>query len=109
MLVLKVKDWKLETIQSMDRGKAQIVDGDRLKSVANPIAQARVYALEVAVTLQKDPALKQAVGSRHAGKLVMPYGWGVVLAGITRQQFEATDLAEVLDPQRVIFQDEMTE
>ncbi|MFB8830145.1 3'-5' exonuclease [Azotobacter sp. CWF10] len=109
VLVLEVKDWKLETIRSMDRGKAQILDGGKLKSVTNPMAQARVYALEVAVTLQKDPALKQAAGSPHAGKLIMPYGWGVVLAGITRRQFEATGLAEVLDPQRVIFQDEMTE
>lgn len=109
VLVLEVKDWKLETIQSMDRGKAQILDGGQLKSVANPMVQARVYALEVAVTLQKDPALKQPAGSPHAGKLIMPYGWGVVLAGITRRQFEATDLADVLDPQRVIFQDEMTE
>ncbi|WP_349616491.1 3'-5' exonuclease [Azotobacter salinestris] len=109
VLVLEVKDWKLETIRSMDRGKAQIIDGGRLKSVANPMAQARVYALEVAVTLQKDPALKQAAGSPHAGKLAMPYGCGVVLAGITRRQFEATDLPEVLDPQRVICQDEMTE
>ncbi|MDV7210976.1 NERD domain-containing protein/DEAD/DEAH box helicase [Azotobacter beijerinckii] len=109
VLVLEVKDWKLETIQSMDRGKAQILDGGRLKSVANPMTQARVYALEVAVTLQKDPALKQAADSPHAGKLAMPYGWGVVLAGITRKQFEATELAEVLDPQRVICQDEMGE
>jgi superfamily I DNA/RNA helicase len=39
----------------------------------------------------------------------LPYGWGVVLTRITRKQFEAAELGEVLDPQRVIFQDEMTE
>ena len=109
VLVLEVKDWKLETIHSMDRGTAQIFADGRLKSVKNPMMQARVYALEVAVTLQKDPALRQPAGSPHAGNLIMPYGWGVVMTRLTRKQFETTNLAEVLDPQRVIFKDEMTE
>lgn len=109
ILVLEVKDWKLETIQGMDRGQASILEDGRLKKVANPLLQARVYAMEVVSMLGKDPALKQDASSPHAGKLLMPFGWGVVLTRITRKQFEQTDLAEVLDPQRVVFQDEMTE
>lgn len=109
-LVLEVKDWKLDTIHSMDRGVAQIYDSGTLKKVSNPMTQARVYALEVANALQKDPALKQAAGAPHAGNLLMPYGWGVVMTRITRRQYlEDSNLSEVLDPQRVIFQDEMTE
>lgn len=108
-LVLEVKDWKLDTIHTMDRGIAQIFDGGKLKSVKNPMTQARIYALEVKMALERDPALKQPAGSPHAGNLLMPYGWGVVLTRITRKQFESTNHAEVLDPQRVIFQDEMTE
>ncbi|MCX7069560.1 MAG: NERD domain-containing protein [Gammaproteobacteria bacterium] len=109
-LVLEVKDWKLDTIHSMDRGIAQIFDGGVLKSVKNPMTQARAYAMEVSIALQRDPALKHPPGSPHAGNLLMPYGWGVVLTRITRKQFrDETNLAEVLDPQRVIFQDEMTE
>lgn len=108
-LVLEVKDWKLDTIHTMDRGIAQIFDGGLLKSVKNPMTQARIYALEVKMALERDPALKQPAGSPHAGNLLMPYGWGVVLTRITRKQFEGTNLDEVLDPQRVIFQDEMTE
>lgn len=109
LLVLEVKDWKLETIQSMDRGTAKIFADGMLKTVRNPLMQARAYALEVVVALQKDSALKHPVGSPHAGGLIMPYGWGVVMTRITRKQFEMTNLAEVLDPQRVIFQDEMIE
>lgn len=109
-LVLEVKDWKLDTIHSMDRGVAQIYDSGTLKKVSNPMTQARVYALEVANALQKDPALKQTAGAPHAGNLLMPYGWGVVMTRITRRQYlEDSNLSEVLDPQRVIFQDEMTE
>lgn len=110
ILVLEVKDWKLDTIRSMDRGTASIVaDDGQLKSVRNPMTQARAHALEVVTALQKDPLLKQAAGSKYAGSLIMPYGWGVVLTAISRRQFEQTDLAEVLDPRHVIFQDEMTE
>ncbi len=108
-LVLEVKDWKLETIQTMDRGNVQIIADGSLKTVRNPMTQARAYALEVATMLQKDSALKQQVGSPRVGSLITPYGWGVVLTQITRTQFSDTDLSDVLDPQRVIFQDEMTE
>lgn len=109
VLVLEVKDWKLDTIQSMDRGLAKIFADGQLKTQKNPMMQARVYAMEVTMLLQKDPALKQPAGSPRAGNLVMPFGWGVVLAGITRKQFEGTDLADVLNPQQLICQDEMTE
>ncbi len=108
LLILEVKDWKLETIQSMDRHRAQLIVGDRLKSVDNPLLQARVCALEVVTTLQRDPALLQQEGP-HTGKLVLPWGFGVVLTAITRRQFEQTDLGDVLNPQLVICQDEMTE
>ena len=53
-LVLEVKDWKLETIHAMDRSTAQIFVDGQIKSVTNPMMQARVYALEVATALQKD-------------------------------------------------------
>lgn len=109
VLVLEVKDWKLDTIQSMDRGQAKIFADGVLKTQKNPMMQARAYAMEVVMLLQKDPALKQPAGSPRAGNLIMPFGWGVVLTNITRKQFEGTDLAEVLNPQQVLFQDEMTE
>ncbi|WP_372875943.1 DEAD/DEAH box helicase [Pseudomonas sp.] len=109
VLVLEVKDWKLDTIQSMDRGQAKIFADGQLKTQKNPMLQARAYTMEVSMLLQKDPALRQPAGSPRAGNLIMPFGWGVVLTRITRKQFEGTDLAEVLNPQQVIFQDEMTE
>ena len=108
ILGLEVKDWRLETIQSMDRHKAQLIVGEQLKSVDNPLLQARVCALEVVTTLQRDPALLHQSGP-HTGKLLLPWGQGVVLTAITRKQFEQTDLGEVLNPQLVICQDEMTE
>ena len=109
LLVLEVKDWKLETIQSMDKGTAKIIDNGSLKTVKNPLTQARVYALEVVTALQKDPELRQPLGTPYAGNLAIPWGFGVVLTSITRKQFEQTDLATVMDPKKILFQDEMTE
>lgn len=109
ILVLEVKDWKLATIQSMTHGKVTLHTSSGLKTVANPMLQARSYVLEVDLALKKDPQLRQGKSSPRPGELIMPWGWGVVLTNITRRQFEQTDLHEVLDPQRVIFQDEMTE
>lgn len=44
--VLEVKDWKLETIQSMDRGQAKIFAGGQLKkNQKNPMMQTRAYAM----------------------------------------------------------------
>lgn len=109
VLVLEVKDWKLDTIQSMDRNQTKIYADGMLKTQKNPMMQARGYVMEVAGMLQKDPALRQPTGSPNAGSLIMPFGWGVVFTAITRKQFEGTDLVQVLNPQQVLFQDEMTE
>ena len=109
ILVLEVKDWKLATIQSMTRGKVILHTSSGIKTVANPMLQARSYVMEVDLALKKDPLLRQSKSSPRPGDLIMPWGWGVVLTNITRRQFEQTDLHDVFDPQRVIFQDEMTE
>lgn len=109
ILVLEVKDWKLTTVQSMTHGQATLHTSSGLKTVANPMLQAHTYIKEVDMVLKKDPLLRQSKSSPRPGELIMPWGWGVVLTNITRRQFEGTDLHDVLDTQRVIFQDEMTE
>lgn len=110
-LVLEVKDWKLETLVAgqADRHAFQIYTDRGIVTEKNPQLQARVYALEVAVTLERDPALRNPAGHRYAGKLVMPYGWGAVLTNITRAQLQASGLEEALEPGRVICKDEMLE
>jgi hypothetical protein len=45
----------------------------------HPLRQARDYALELVDLMQHDPALVHADGP-FAGRLLFPYGWGVVLS-----------------------------
>jgi hypothetical protein len=107
-LVLEVKDWKFDTLRSVDKTTATLLTDRGLVTEKNPLLQARVYALEVAVLLERDAALRNPADHRHAGKLNMPYGWGVVLTNITRRQFDTAELGQVIDSHRVICADEMT-
>ncbi len=109
LLVLEVKSWKLDTIHSIDSNSAQLLTERGLVRESNPLLQARVYALEVVDLLQRDPALRHTAGHRCEGKLVMPWGYGAVLTGITRAQFDEAELDNVLPARRIICRDEMTE
>src|SRR5690606_19832896 len=109
ILVLEVKDWKPETIVEMDRDRTTISTGRGRVVEANPLRQAREYTLEITRLLQSDPALCQPSGHKREGKLLMPWGFGVVLAGITRAQFDQMALETFISPANVICRDEMTD
>jgi hypothetical protein len=108
-LILEVKDWKLDTIVEFDRMSVKLATDRGHVHVVNPLSQARSYANELNALLQADPALRSPPGHPHAGKSIVPYGIGVVLTNITRADFDAHDLGDVLPPHKVICQDEMTE
>lgn len=107
LLILEVKDWKLDTIHSADRNSVTLLTSRGQVHILNPLLQARTCALEINVVLERDPALLQPESSRHGGKLVMPWGFGVVLTNITRKQFVDSQLNEVMQDQLVICKDEM--
>lgn len=106
LLILEVKDWHIDTIESLDKGQVTLKVNGELVIDRNPLTQARVYALEAAVLLQKDPLLQQA-SVKYKGRLIMPYGFGVVLSNITRKMFDEQQLGRSIDAERVICQDEM--
>ncbi|NUA27930.1 DEAD/DEAH box helicase [Cupriavidus basilensis] len=106
LLVLEVKDWKLSTIQSMDQRTATLITERGVVHEMNPLEQARQFMFYVLDLLQRDPQLVWPTGSLK-GKPFFPYGAGIVLANITRAQFEQTNLGEVLPAHLVICKDEM--
>lgn len=108
-LILEVKDWKIETILSLDTTHSTLLVNGKSKSVTSPMAQARFYALQIANMLGNDAQLLHPPGHPRAGHFIAPYGWGVVLSNITRKQFNETNMAEVLEPARVLCKDEMQE
>ena len=108
LLLLEVKDWKLETIRSANPDSFELLTDSGLKTVANPHLQARHCAYKLVQQLERDPQLAQLDG-KHKGKLAMPWGYGVVLSNITRNQFETAELGEVLPEVQTICKDEMVE
>ena len=108
LLLLEVKDWKLDTIQKIDATTATIITPRGLKTVSNPLQQVRQCTYQLLKRLEKDPQLMVPSG-RYQGHLVFPYGYGVVLSNITRKQFDSTDLGEVLPEHQTICKDEMVE
>ncbi len=103
LLILEVKDWRLETVRTASKQTWEILAQGIPKNVPNPIEQARHYAHQVVDALSRDPRLTSA-----DGKLAFPWSYGVVLAHITRRQFEAAELQFAIEPHRVICSDEMT-
>ena len=108
ILVLEVKDWKLNTILQADKQNWEILGDGGPKTVINPLEQARQYAHQVVKALERDPQLVQDDGL-HAGKLAFPWSYGVVFTNISRKQFEAAELNHAIGPHRVLCQDEMLE
>jgi len=108
LLLLEVKDWKLDTIHSLDKVSATLVTNRGLKTVSNPLEQVRQCAYQLINRLQSDAQLVHSSG-RYQGNLLFPYGYGVVLSNITRNQFDTTDMGEVLPEHQIICKDEMVE
>ena len=108
LLILEVKDWRLDTIRQAGKQTWDIAPDGVPKTVANPLEQARHYAHQVIDALTRDAQLVQPEGP-HRGKVCFPWSYGVVLANITRRQFEEAGLGGAIEPHRVICKDEMVE
>ena len=108
LLVLEVKDWKLDDIRQAGKLSFEVAPEGVPRSVINPLEQARQYAHQMVAALTQDPQLVQDEG-KWRGMLSFPWSYGLVLTHITRRQFVTAELDCVIDSQRVICSDEMTE
>jgi hypothetical protein len=105
---------ELEKIQSYIRQDVNLAteSGIKPKPKPNLLEQARQYAHAVVNALEKDPQLVFTSGKRQ-GRMMFPWSYGVVLTSIQRKDFEGHDeeanLGNVMEPHRVISQDEMAE
>jgi hypothetical protein len=108
LLLLEVKDWKLDTIQTIDKVSATLLTNAGVKTVSNPLEQVRQCTYQLIQRLERDPQLVHPSGP-YKGKLCFPYGYGVVFTRITREQFNSSGMCDVLPEHQVLCRDEMTE
>jgi hypothetical protein len=109
LLVLEVKDWRLDSIVSANKSDVELLTSSGTVRTASPFEQARRYMFDVVQMIQRDGMLLHPPGHAFQGKLIVPFGFGVVFTNITRKQFAQTDLADVFPEDRCVFKDEMTE
>jgi hypothetical protein len=57
LLVLEVKDWRLESIAAADKTKVELLTSRGIVRESSPLEQARKYAFEVVRTLERDGQL----------------------------------------------------
>ncbi|MGB5177284.1 MAG: NERD domain-containing protein, partial [Gammaproteobacteria bacterium] len=108
LLLLEVKDWKLDNIQNINRVSVTLHINHGVVTTSNPIEQVRQCTYQLINQLERDPQLVNHSG-RYKGQLAFPYGYGIVLSKITRNQFDSAGLSEVLPEHQVICSDEMTQ
>lgn len=109
ILVLEVKDWKLNNLKQVDRLTFELMTNAGNKSVPNPLEQARSYAIAIKEMLERDSYLVDSCEGRYKGRLIFPWGFGVVLPNITRKQFMDAQIDQAVPADKVICSDEMTE
>ena len=70
LLVLEVKDWRLESIVAADKTKVELLTSRGIVRESNPLEQARKYTFEVLRTLERDGQLLFPAGHRFMGKSI---------------------------------------
>ena len=108
LLLLEVKDWRQESIRAANPESFELLTQSGLKTVQNPLKQARLCTYKLKEQLEQDPQLVHHSGD-HKGKLIMPYGYGVVFSHLTRTQFERSGLDQVIPSIQTICKNEMAE
>jgi superfamily I DNA/RNA helicase len=64
--------------------------------------------MELVDVMQRDPALLQTDGP-YRGKLLFPYGWGVVFSRMTRDEVVGTNFDEIFPAHQTLLRDDLAE
>jgi hypothetical protein len=106
VLLLEVKDWRRSTLAGATRDAVQLNTPRGLVTQAHPLRQARGYAVELVNYMQRDASLLHAEGP-FRGKLLFPYGWGVVMSNLRSTEIAATDFALLFPPANTLLRDDL--
>ena len=108
VLLLEVKDWKKATLAGATRDRVELRTPRGPVTEANPLRQARDYALELVHHMQADPLLVHGQGP-FQGKLIFPYGWGVVFSGLRAADVPEADFRELFPEHQCLLRDDLEE
>ncbi|MEO5732094.1 MAG: 3'-5' exonuclease [Rubrivivax sp.] len=106
VLLLEVKDWRRSTLGPATRDAVVLQTPRGPVTVAHPLRQARDYALELVRLMEHDPALVHDSGA-FAGRLLFPYGWGVVMASLCSADVAGSDFDSLFPISRTLLRDDL--
>jgi Nuclease-related domain/AAA domain/UvrD-like helicase C-terminal domain len=111
VLLLEVKDWRRSTLARATRDAVELDTARGRVTVPHPLRQARDVVLELVDLMKSDPALVHGQGP-FAGRLLFPYGHGVVMSHITRADLArdgGSDFDELFPPARTLLRDDLAD
>jgi hypothetical protein len=109
LLILEVKDWRLNTIRDANPMVVELQTERGPISKPHPLSQARGYAMDIHRLFEKHPDLCHSDGP-HRGKVILPWGWGAALTHIKRSEVEGnSNFHSVFEPARVLLADDLAE
>jgi len=106
VLLLEVKDWKRATLGPANRDAVELLTPRGRVTQPHPLRQARDYAHELVDLMKLDPALVHH-GGPFDGRLLFPYGWGVVMSALRRAEIEGSDFDSLFAPARTLLRDDL--
>jgi hypothetical protein len=106
VLLLEVKDWRRSSMLAATRDRVELATPRGHVVVPHPLRQARDVMLELVDLMKRDPALVHAEGL-FAGKLLFPYGWGVVMSALKRDELAGSDFHEVFPETFTLLRDDL--
>ena len=106
VLLLEVKDWKRGSLGPATRDAVELITPRGRVTQAHPLRQARDVTLELVDLMRSDPALVHH-GGAFDGRLLFPYGWGVVCSALRRDEVAGTDFDALFPPARTLLRDDL--
>ena len=106
LLLLEVKDWRRHILGPATRDAVELRTPRGLVTAPHPLRQVRDCAMEMVDLMKADPMLVHAHGP-FAGRLLFPYGWGVVMASLRRQDVQDSDFDALFPPARTLLREEL--
>jgi hypothetical protein len=106
VLLIEVKDWKRATLCHATRDSVELDTARGRVTEANPLRKVRDYTMGLVDLMQLDPALVHEQGG-FKGKLLFPYGWGVVFSNLRAADVSDSDFGSVFAPGRTLLRDDL--
>lgn len=108
ILILEVKHWKRSTLVNANRDVVELRTERGPVTEANPLRQARDYAMELVDLMAKDHVLVHGEGP-FRGKLLFPYGWGAVFSGLAEKDVATLEFHGPFPAHQVLLRDDLDE